>query len=251
MSKSTKQGDGLDVAVSTTSENGHTIILGNLEGLKRHLERSANHRQNPEVIKKASIVDGRRLTVSYTEKTANGVDGNTRKCSAPIHPDLRKAFANLDVHLARLCFQPLEQENPFYEPGKDFPEFVLPVHCIGFSITGNEDAEAVTLHGFRTLPNAKEISIESPSQKWEGDIYSYKDIEDLSECVMTCIGEVELYLFPSEEWPNCKIELDNQLSLFPDDEESEQDKMDKEMPLTDDMAAKVAKKSGRKAKTEE
>lgn len=199
------------------AEDSRTIVLGNNpEGLKRHLESLSQVRT--EVIKSAHIVDGRKLKVTYHVPTHHGTDKQVKDCAAPVHPDLKKAFAELDHHLGLLCYQPVTEHNPAHKENRELPALICNIHCTGFKITGNEDNEAITLTGYRTLPNAKNLDIESPSQKWDSDIHDYDQIRELSDAIQDCINEVELYLFPSPEWPECKTEPDNQLSLFPEEE---------------------------------
>lgn len=200
-------------------ENTATIILGtNTEALRKHLAERENKR--PEVIREATIVDGWNLNVKWTVEIQNGVDTTTKKCSAPVHDDLRIAFALLNNHLAHLCFQPLTEHNPAHKENKELPALICPVHCIGFKLSGNGETEGVTLFGSRTLPNAKAISLSSPTQKWSGDIFEYAHSNELSEIIMQCVGEVELYLFEDKHAP------DNQLSLFPEEEEDSEEEQD-------------------------
>lgn len=199
-----------------------TIILGDAEKIQKHLGDRTGNESRREVIRKASIIDSRTLEVEYNEETKAGHEVTKKKCSASIHEDLLKAFLSLNDHLGRLCYQPLTEHNPAYETDKTQPQLHCPIHCIGFSLSGNDETEAVSLTGYRTLPNGKEISLKSPSQKWDSDIFDYEEDDDLREAIMTCIGEVELYLFPSSDWPSCKHALDPQLSLFPDEAQVEE-----------------------------
>jgi hypothetical protein len=194
------------------SFDSRTIVLdsGKLAGLKKHLEDQAMVR--PEIIKQATITDGHKLNVTWVVNIANGTDTTAKKCAAPIHDDLRLAFSKLNNHLGRLCYQPITELNPEHEKNRDLPALHCPIHCIGFKLSGNEDNESVTLSGSRTLPNAKNIDLQSPPQKWNGDIYDYGHSDELSQIVMECVGEVELYLFDGKHQP------DNQLSLFPDED---------------------------------
>ena len=101
--------------------NSRTIILGQPnKALLQHLENQPRR----ETIKKVTIVDGRRLVVSFTEKTHNGMDSYSKKCAAPIHPDLKAAFAALNNHLGRLCFQPLTEHNPAHKDNKELPALI-------------------------------------------------------------------------------------------------------------------------------
>ncbi len=196
-------------------EKSHTVIVnsGNTDGLQQHLAGRTEPR--PEVIRQATIVDGHKLNVQWTVEIPNGVDTTTKKCSAPVHDDMRNAFAKLRDHLGLLCFQPISEKNPAHKEDKAQPALICPISVTGFKISGNEETEGVTIFGSRTLPNAKEIDLQSPVQKWYGDIFEYEKSDELAEIIQECVGEVELYLFEGKHQP------DNQLSLFDQEEKKE------------------------------
>ena len=194
-------------------EQTATVVLGNPDKIQEYLQSRSQPRA--EVIRQATIVDGYKLKVQWTIEVDNGVDTITKKCSTPVHDDLRNAFARLRDHLGRLCFQPLTEHNPAYKEDKTQPQLICPITVTGFKISGNDETEGVTIFGSRTLPNAKNIDLQSPVQKWNGDVYDYEESDDLSEIIAACVGEVELYLFEGKHQP------DKQMSLFDQEEEDQ------------------------------
>lgn len=189
----------------------HTIILGG--NSDQFAQMLADRQERPEVIKQAIIVDGTKLSVTHTIERKSGIETTSKKCPDPVHDDLRIAFAKLNDHLGRLCYQPLMENNPPHENDKAQPKRICSIHCTGFKLAGNDDNEGVTLFGSRTLPNAKSLDLQSPQQRWYSDIYEYEEISELRAIIAECVNEVELYLFEGKHQP------DNQMSLFPEEEE--------------------------------
>jgi hypothetical protein len=202
------------------STETHTIVLGGgkLDKLKKFLTNKYINEDRREVLRSATVVDGRTLDVSFTLDTPQGTKVTTDSCPGTVHPDLIAAFSELHEHLGRLCFQPISEHNPLHKNDPTQPALICNIHCTGFSLKGSEDKEKITLTGYRTLPNAKDIKLVSPAQLWDGDIFEYEHISELSETIMRCTGEVMLYLFPSKEWPNCKFAPELQGSFdFPEE----------------------------------
>lgn len=213
-------------------------------------------------IKKAKIKDNLFLDVEYSEIVTDGTNSVTKSCTAPVHDDLKKAFKKLTIHLGLLTEQisvakgkgsvtadfDSERVLHLFDPGLEFHftetgwNIIDSMYCSGFTIGGTGDSEGVTLIGRRTLSNSKVLNLVSPFQKWEGDMYDYNYSSELSEIIAECTGEVKLYLFEGKHQPEA------QLSLFDQTDESltEQERMDAEMPLTDDMAAKARKRGPKK-----
>lgn len=225
-------------------------------------------------IYKAELKSDLFIKSSYHETVGKDTDQVTRDCSAPAHDDLRKLFRQLIPHLALITEQVrfddvhgrcASKETPEENPDADQREnlmdpdgifrfsdadwkIVTAMRCTEFCIKGNGDGEGVSLSGDRTLSNGKSVGISAPTTKYIDDVKMYALPGYLAELMETMKSEVYAYLFESKHAP------DKQLVLFPadeeddaDEEETEQERMDREMPLTDEMAAKAAKKSGKKA----
>ena len=152
---------------------------------------------NNVTIKKASIKDGNYLSVEYTEFKPDGISKFNQDCKIPVHTDLKTAFAELDIHLANMSFQRDKK-------GKIDTDTIS---CKGFSIGGNGESEGVTLTGIRTLESDKTLNISSPFQRFDGDFFEYKQMDELIDALDKCKFEVMAYLFDG------KHEEDNQMSI--------------------------------------
>lgn len=135
-----------------------------------------------------------------------------------IHPDLQKAFDDLIIHLIMICdqkedgsaFRILAAEKLQIEIDKFDKDQVAKYGVSGFVI-GGEDANGVTLIGHKTLEDGKVINLISPFSKYE----DYKNGQELSLAIESCIYEVEQYLFEG------KCAEDNQMKI-PFDESFEE-----------------------------
>ncbi len=152
-------------------------------------------------ITKAQIKDGLFLNVSYSESTASGSNEVSKKCTAPIHDDLRDAFKKLDDHLATICGQ--------YDEAGSID--VDNVSCRGFAVGGSGDHQGVTLIGTRSLTDEKIVNLTSPFTKWSDD---YGQIARLRTIVNNCSRECKLYLFEGKQKPQ------DQKSLFDDQDKN-------------------------------
>ena len=152
---------------------------------------------NNVTIKKASIKAINFLSVEYTEFKPDGISKFSQNCKIPVHSDLKMAFAGLDDHLANLSFQRDKKGKIDIEA----------ISCKGFSIGGTGESEGVTLTGVRTLESDKTLNISSPFQRFDGDFYEYKQMDELIEALDKCKFEVLAYLFEG------KYEEDNQMSI--------------------------------------
>ena len=176
-------------------------------------------------IKKAKIKDNLYLEVEFSEVVKDGTNEVKKVCTAHIHDDLRLAFRRLNTHMALLTEQAIETAKKAVpvcygddeERQREVQHFKFDdrnlaiakeTACSGFTIGGTGDHEGVTLIGRRTLTAARILNLVSPFLKWTDDIYDYKHLDDLSEIIEACKGEVKLYLFEGKHAP------DNQLKLF-------------------------------------
>ena len=155
-------------------------------------------------IRKAKIKDELFLEGEFTET----LPGHSKKdskfsCTVPVHQDLINAFAKLPKHLAVLCDGlelPEEVDHMEDWANEEHVKFTVK----GFSISGNDETEAVSLSG------AKEgsfglINLNTPSQKWENSDYGM--IGELGSDINACIYEVEQYLFEGKKAPERQLEM--------------------------------------------
>lgn len=190
----------------------HTLVIdsGKVGQLTDFLQ---GRQKRPEVIREATIVDGTKLNVKFSVETRDGPESTSKKYPAPVHDDLRTAFAKLNNHLGNLCYQPITEHNPAHKENRELPALICPIHCSGFKLSGSEETEGVILFGSRTLPNAKAIDLESPQQKWDGDIYEYDDADELKDIISECISEVEMYLFEGKHAPDIQGSLFDEVKV--------------------------------------
>lgn len=138
-------------------------------------------------ILKAKIRNDNFLSASWKNLTDIDKGLNDRDGENIIHQDCRNAFAQLNVHLARLAYQ-------YNEKGKFDTGNIV---CKGFSVGAN--GEGVTLHGTRILGNGKPFNFNSPFYKWDTEdgesIFGEDDSSSLKGAINTCRAEVIKYLF--------------------------------------------------------
>lgn len=108
------------------------------------------------------------------------------------------AMKELDIHLAKLCYQNDAK-------GKVLKEKVA---CTGFELSGSGDSAGIKLSGNRTLPNQKSISLSTPKQLINGDFWNYPDMEELEAIIEECKEEVLAYLFEGKHAADNQLELD-------------------------------------------
>lgn len=149
-------------------------------------------------IKKAKIVNGDNLAVTYSEEVGKDTNKVNLECSARVHADLRAAFSTLDKHLALLCEQ-------YDEHGE---RCTGTISSTGFSIAGSGDNEGVVLIGQRALENGKVLNLTSPFEKWEDEAGTYGDINKLSQAIEHCKSEVYAYLFENKHAPDAQLSLE-------------------------------------------
>jgi hypothetical protein len=146
---------------------------------------TSNGKYSKIQLKKAKIKDSLFLEVEYSETIADGTNTVKKDCTAPVHDDLKNAFAELDDHLSRICEQ--------WTTNNRFDE----TQCKGFTIGGSGDNEGVTLIGSREIKYGV-LNIVSPFTKWDSE---YENIIELGEAIETCKHEVKLYLFEGKHQP--------------------------------------------------
>lgn len=148
-------------------------------------------------IKKAKIKDDLFLEVEYTEE----LEGHSKKdtkltCTVPVHDDLKSAFSSLDMHMA-IIFDELSP--------KELTKKIGDYKARGFSISGNDDNEGVTITGYKEGKYGT-CNINTPTQKYETSEYS--GINNLAEVIEECLHEVNEYLFNGKRAPERQLEMD-------------------------------------------
>ncbi len=148
-----------------------------------------------ELVKKFTVKKARlkdiALQVEYQETLEDCSNKVGKDCTAPVHEDLKQAFANMNNLLRDICEQP-ENSN---------------VECTGFTIGRDEDG--ATLIGFRDLDSGKVLNLTSPYERFE-------DNGNLQHAIEICKQEVLLYLFEKKHAPDAQLPID-----FPIDENGE------------------------------
>ena len=160
-------------------------------------------------ILKAKLKKGIKLEAEYLHTMPDGtVNSHSVKCKHEAHDDLRRAFKVLGVHLGYVAEQ-------FDKKGEMKTEDIF---CRSWSKRGEDENEGITLSGYRTLTNGKAFNFNAPFLKFESDYYQGMDA--LQVDLEKCENEVILALFENKKLP------DNQMSLFPEHEEDEDNEAD-------------------------
>lgn len=145
-------------------------------------------------IRKVVITNHRTLKLTYEEvKTDGSFDVINRDCQQLIHEDLYNAFGNLVPHYIILCDLReilISGKTKLVDPEDYEMEKFDHIKVLSFSLTGNEDTEAVVLSGTKFF-NEKTLNINTPSIKFTD---TYQFIEELSMVIENIKDEVKLYL---------------------------------------------------------
>jgi len=137
-----------------------------------------------------------KLIVEYADRISDSNSKQQVECNmARLHPDLLKAFKDLEPHLARMTYMLDEKGQPH------------DVMCRGFSLRGEDDTHGVVLSGYRTLPNGKTFNFNAPFMRFSED-GNYGHLEELHKAVLYVEDEVKAFLFSD------KIATDPQGDLF-------------------------------------
>lgn len=155
-------------------------------------------------IKKASLSGGLGLKVCYTQPEKDGsISKFDRECSSPVHEDLTKAFAKLNIHLGVISEIIPEAEIDDIEV--PCHELLDSFHVQEFEIT--EHDSGVKLAGGRELSTGKHLSLKTPAVKW-GAKKPYRFAGDLAACIETCKDEILQYLFKGKRAPEAQQEIE-------------------------------------------
>jgi hypothetical protein len=161
-------------------------------------------------IKKAKIKE-EKLICEYTESREGGVDKISKECGETVHQDMVDAFRKLDVHVAIICEQVVEQDD-FVSEDDRFSDadkkISTAIWCTGYSIGGEDEHEGVTLIGRRDLTSGKALNLVAPFTKWDDEHNQYTYGYELKNLISACNREVKAYLFEGKYAPDPQMELD-------------------------------------------
>lgn len=159
-------------------------------------------------IEKAKLVKGETLDYNYTKTDDKGAKSKvTESLKAPVHGDLKQAYANLDIHLAIMCgyLTPARIK----EIAMPAPELSEGFHVTSFSLGGDEDDPGVVISGHYLKPDGKPVILNSPFYRFEGSEQSrYIFMDDLQERIERLDTEIRAYVGGSKRGE------DPQLNLF-------------------------------------
>lgn len=153
-------------------------------------------------IKKA-ILNGRQLTVTYTEFRPEGDKDITVKSEIPAHKDCTDAFRKLIPHFIlltemkesdRLGIQSADIGIDNVSPNDDF----LNAEVVGIKLGKNDNnTDTVVIMGGRLLKLGGSIDFNSSAQELEssGSEFEYPYINELNLAVQAIMYEVKQYLF--------------------------------------------------------
>jgi hypothetical protein len=223
-------------------------------------------------ITKAKLVKGSFLEVTYSDGTAD-IFKSYPHTEAPTK--LIKAFGRLSHHLCDLA----EQYDSTGQGDYDM------VSARGYSIKGEGDKEGVTITGVRALKGGGTLTLNSPFTSLDIQESSYRNIKSLVDDLSNCRAEIEAFMdnnkspddiqgrlfgAPQEnfivqseqtaqartavdiafEKENAKLQQNTEEGLDEEDDRTEQERMDEEMPLTQEMIQQNnARKNNRRGKS--
>lgn len=153
-------------------------------------------------IKKA-ILNGRQLTVTYTEYRPEGDKDITVKSDIPAHKDCTDSFKRLVPHFILLTEMKeadklsIEAESMGIENISADDDY-LNAEVTGIKIGKNDNnTDTVTIIGGRLLKLGGSVDFSSPAQELEssGGEFEYPYINELNLVVQGIIFEVKQYLF--------------------------------------------------------
>ena len=165
-------------------------------------------------IKKAKIKNGIFLAYEFVEKTESYENKISTSSDAPIHEDLRSAFATLVPHFALLTEEVTKSEVHAAIQNGHETECLEKFTVSGFTFGGNGDTEGVVISGYKSLESGKVVNFNTPFQVFEDDDYDYS--EELVKSVVHLKNEVFEYM----EGKQAPKMLVGKLDFGDDDEEA-------------------------------
>ena len=173
-------------------------------------------------IKNASIKRILFLKYGYDHYVNSTKFTHNSSGDAPIHDDLREAFANLIPHFAFICEE--ISESVCRESINDIAKGVIQDsetdHLRKYDVSGftlGKDSEGVTISGNKKLESGKSININTPFIKW--DDVDYPFMQELIQTVDLLKSEVYEYI----EGKRAPIKHQT-IDMFEEDDEEENSK---------------------------
>jgi hypothetical protein len=160
-----------------------------------HLKALLGGEENPYIIKKASIKDE---LCDYTYEVTDGIgigDTHNVKGKGLIDPDLRNAFARLNVHLA-VIDEVFKHSNIEIDDIDKFhtSELAALFEVTSFEIKGSKENESIILKGNKHVSSAGgRIEMDAPKIMLD-NLSSYKWHNELKTEADNVRREVELYM---------------------------------------------------------
>lgn len=153
-------------------------------------------------IKKA-ILNGRMLTVTYTEFRPEGDKDITVKSDIPVHKDCTDAFKKLVPHFILLTeMKEADRLNADAQAmgieNVSIDDDYLNAEVTGIKMGKNDNnTDTVTIMGGRLLKLGGSVEFSSPAQEMEssGGEFEYPYIDELNLVVQGILFEVKQYLF--------------------------------------------------------
>jgi hypothetical protein len=165
--------------------------------------------KNIEIKQVKLIKEGEKVEVVYKE-TGENKSTVDKTCEDPVHPDLKRVTASLDIHLAILTDYITEKQK---DDRDTLDKFVI----TGYSIGGKEGLEGVTVTGYKKTIRGGTVTLNSPLTRFDGDPQTrYILMDDLQSKIDLVEKEVLAYLFEGKKG------ADPQGSLF-DEKELDED----------------------------
>lgn len=157
-------------------------------------------------IQKAKLVEGERLEVTYFRNGGKDETTVNEKHKATVHPDLKKSFSDMAIHLALLSdFAVTSDIDDITSPDE---ELTRKFEVRGFSYGGAEGEEGVVLSGHKILRNGKALGLNTPFTRFtEAEESIYQFIDDLQDRLDHACDEVKAYIMGAKIAPDPQPEL--------------------------------------------
>lgn len=174
-------------------------------------------------IKQAQLKGNLFIEVTYDEKLPNNITNTIKRNStAPVHPDLIKAFEELDVHLAVICEEvEIKSEKKFEEIKEGLKEYretlnedlfgekilekCASFHSNFYKILGSGGNEGCIIAGNKKLSNGSHVGLTTPFTKYEDD---YKYGSELAEAVASLDYEIQQFILHGKQAPDAQQSLE-------------------------------------------
>lgn len=153
-------------------------------------------------ITKAKITKDNTLVVTYSDEDGNVI---THEGANIVHEDLKNSFKCLIPHLSVLTEQ---REAYGIDELNDLPDDIYQkLEVSGFTMSGSDTQEGVTLTGKRFLKSKKVLNINTPLTMFDGEVDQYSFTDDLYSAIERVKFEVKEYVL-EHKWAVKQASLD-------------------------------------------